>query len=71
MEQIFLLKIEQQAKLEKLLKWYREFSTSSPYIRNEIVAEHRETGRSLVGMTIMRLRQIVNGRPSEIPNLSN
>jgi hypothetical protein len=36
MEQVFLLRIEDEAMLEELVKWYSR-STSSAHIRNEVV----------------------------------
>jgi hypothetical protein len=69
MEHIFRRRIEDSATLEKLLKWYTERSRTIEYVRNEIQKEHRPRKRSVVGMTITRLSEIILRRPLEAPVL--
>ena len=75
MEKVFILKIEDEDTLRRLIVWYDQHSTTAVYVRKEIMKEYR---RSSSGghdwadyFSVDHLIVIIHGRPKEVLELKS
>jgi len=73
MEKVFIYGIQDKIKLEALIKWYDQHSTTAAYIRNEVMTLYRTRKRSRFEVpstwtndAVKPLVQIVHNRPLEV-----
>jgi hypothetical protein len=75
MEKVFILKIEDEDMLRRLIIWYDQHSTTAVYVRKEIVREYRrisDGGHDWADLfSVNHLIEIIRDRPKEALTLQS
>ena len=75
MEKVFILKIEDEDMLRRLIIWYDQHSTTAVYVRKEIVREYRrisDSGHDWADFfSVNHLIEIIQDRPKEALTLQS
>ena len=70
MKQIFLLRVEDAATVQRIIEWYTYRSKTAKQLRNILMERHRQNPSAVVGLRISDLAALAVRLTVEVPELN-